>query len=140
MSTQPRSERSTNSSDDAWQREGDEGSARLRARREFARGERIARLVWTHTSSSPSRWTIQRGPDTHAEFEPYELRFLNHSCAPNLRFDVARGEVVALRRIAQGEELTFFYPATEWEMADPFECQCGSPNCIGWVRGGKYLR
>ena len=29
-----------------------------------------------------------------------------------------------LKDIKAGDELRFFYPATEWEMAQPFSCIC----------------
>ena len=41
--------------------------------------------------------------------------------------------------VAAGEELTFFYPSTEWEMASPFICLCGAPNCIHVVAGARFL-
>ena len=37
--------------------------------------------------------------------------------------------------IHQGDELRFFYPATEWKMSQKFECQCGEIDCIGLVQG-----
>lgn len=41
--------------------------------------------------------------------------------------------------LAAGEELTFFYPSTEWEMDRPFICLCGSPSCVRLVAGAKHL-
>lgn len=32
----------------------------------------------------------------------------------------------ALRDIKEGDVLEFFYPSTEWDMAQPFECSCGA--------------
>jgi len=37
--------------------------------------------------------------------------------------------------IEQGEELRFFYPATEWKMAQQFVCNCGKPSCVGLIQG-----
>jgi D-alanine-D-alanine ligase len=55
----------------------------------------------------------------------------NHSCDPNTRY---RGlDVVALRDIAAGEELTFDYADCYNEAITPFACKCGSANCRGWV-------
>ena len=48
-------------------------------------------------------------------------------------------EVVALRAINVGEEMTFFYPATEWDMSQTFACNCKTPQCLGNIRGGKHL-
>jgi hypothetical protein len=41
--------------------------------------------------------------------------------------------------VKAGEEITFFYPSTEWKMVRPFVCLCGAPGCIGYVAGAKYL-
>jgi len=64
---------------------------------------------------------------------------MNHSCNPNTILDTARMLVFASRDIAVGEELTFFYPSTEWEMSAPFVCMCGAPNCIHVVAGARFL-
>ena len=63
------------------------------------------------------------------------LSFVNHGCEPNVAFDVERSALIALSPIAPGDELTFFYPSTEWAMASPFDCVCGSPRCLGRVAG-----
>ena len=47
--------------------------------------------------------------------------------------------VFALRDIAAGEELTCFYPSTEWDMVRPFVCGCGAPQCVRFVAGARYL-
>jgi hypothetical protein len=89
--------------------------------------------------SRPWRHSIQIAADAHAEPLPSFLRYLNHSCDPNLFVDVRAGEVTTLRPIAEGEELTFFYPATEWHMEAPFPCECGSPHCLREIRGASEL-
>ena len=67
------------------------------------------------------------------------LAYLNHSCRPNIHLDTTALTLVALQDIAAGSELTFFYPSTEWEMARPFTCRCGQPECLGWVAGAKKV-
>jgi hypothetical protein len=67
------------------------------------------------------------------------LAYLNHSCAPNVAIDVERMVVTAIRPIAAGDELTFFYPSTEWDMAQPFQCWCGAEGCLGWVEGARHV-
>lgn len=64
---------------------------------------------------------------------------MNHSCEPNVSFDVERFALVSLRRIEPGEELRCFYPSTEWELSEPFLCRCGSARCVGEVRGAAAL-
>ena len=41
--------------------------------------------------------------------------------------------------LAEGDELTFFYPSTEWEMAQPFKCSCGARTCQRWIAGARDL-
>jgi hypothetical protein len=48
-------------------------------------------------------------------------------------------EFIALKHIRPGDEFTFFYPSTEWEMAQPFNCHCGTAKCIGTIRGASSL-
>jgi len=45
----------------------------------------------------------------------------------------------ALQDIAPGDELTFFYPSTEWSMSQPFECRCGTKLCLTYVEGASKL-
>jgi hypothetical protein len=48
-------------------------------------------------------------------------------------------QLVALKEIKAEEEMTFFYPSTEWEMTQPFSCYCGSINCLRQIRGAAFL-
>lgn len=49
-------------------------------------------------------------------------------------------QLVALRELDIEEEMTFFYPSTEWEMTQSFSCYCGSPACIGEIRGAAFYQ
>lgn len=54
-------------------------------------------------------------------------RFINHSCEPNCGVKNLF-QIVAMRDISAGEELTWDYEMTEnwfWRM----ECRCGTPSC-----------
>lgn len=48
-------------------------------------------------------------------------------------------QVLAAHNILAGEDLTFFYPSTEWDMDQPFDCFCGAENCLGRIEGAKVL-
>ncbi|MCJ1477547.1 hypothetical protein MMC13_006219 [Lambiella insularis] len=41
--------------------------------------------------------------------------------------------------LTAGEELTFFYPSTEWEMAQPFDCRCGAKTCAKRISGASEM-
>ena len=87
--------------------------------------------------------TVQVSKDTHVALNS-DLVYCNHSCAPTLVFDMSKMEVRVVddRALSVGDPLTFFYPSTEWEMDQPFECHCdaaGAPPCQGTIRGAKYL-
>jgi hypothetical protein len=64
---------------------------------------------------------------------------MNHSCSPTALVDISKWEVRAAGRIHKGTPLTFFYPSTEWDMAQPFKCNCGSKECLGTIGGAKYI-
>jgi len=57
----------------------------------------------------------------------------NHSCDPNTRYEGLN--VVALRSISKGEELTLNYANFLDEHMEPFDCRCGAANCCGQVTG-----
>jgi D-ala D-ala ligase C-terminus/SET domain len=57
----------------------------------------------------------------------------NHSCNANTGYSGLN--VVALRDIKKGEELTLNYASFLDETMEPFNCQCGAPNCSGLITG-----
>jgi len=109
----------------------------LTTKRAYKKGEIICPIPTDALYNKPNRFTVQIGRDRHVEVK--ELSSMNHSCNPNTFLDTTRMLVFAARAIAAGEELTFFYPSTEWEMASPFICLCGATNCIHVVAGARFL-
>lgn len=87
----------------------------------------------------PSRYTVQVNETQHIILLPEFLQYINHSCNPNTFFNTTTMELIALRAIAPGDEFTFFYPSTEWFMAETFACNCGDPGCVGIIKGAKEL-
>lgn len=79
-------------------------------------------------------WVIPRTP----------ARYLNHSCDPNCQVRPTR-EVVTLRRVARGEELTISYDWADladyrahpdhyfWDPRWTFECHCRSGRCLARI-------
>ncbi|GAA5822002.1 hypothetical protein JCM3770_001628 [Rhodotorula araucariae] len=95
------------------------------------------------------------GTRRHIELNS-DLLYVNHSCDPNVVFDVngreaedgeedpsgawaGRWKVRAERDIAQGEILTFAYFSTEWDMDQPFHCLCKTARCLGTIQGAKHI-
>jgi hypothetical protein len=115
------------------------GQRCLRSLARFAAGEVLARFQAASVQDRPSRMTVQVSEREHVELAPTFLSLVNHGCAPNVSFDVERRVLVALAPVAPRDELTFFYPSTEWVMAAPFDCVCGSPRCLGRIAGASQV-
>ena len=107
--------------------------------RSYQPGNVIANFTAGTISAEPTYLTIQLGIRKHITFDPEFLQYINHSCEPNVFFDTTAMNLVALKNLKHNEEMTFFYPSTEWKMKQPFQCYCGSIHCIGQVRGAAYL-
>ena len=98
-------------------------------------------------TAQPSRYSVQVGdhlhlapgekPSAEEPLDRYFWRFMNHSCHPNTV--IREREVFACRDIQPGDAVTFDYNTTEWEMAEPFRCRCGSASCLKEIRGFKHL-
>jgi D-alanine-D-alanine ligase len=63
---------------------------------------------------------------------PEEWLLQNHSCNPNTAYKGL--DLIALRNIALGDELTVDFATFLDESGLEFECQCGAHNCRGFVR------
>jgi len=119
---------------------------RLVAAAPIAAGSVIFTLVGRETRVA-TRYSIQVGPEMHLDSDDLATddervrdrywMYLNHSCEPSAWI---RGlSVVALRDIEAGEGVTFDYNATEFAMAEPFDCHCGTAGCVGRVAGYAAL-
>jgi hypothetical protein len=120
------------------ERGGSPYGARLVTDQPLRKGELICHISGYRVVPEATYQTVQIGAHSHIE-ELGVLAYLNHSCQPNTVVDNSAMTVTAIRDIAPGEELSFFYPSTEWEMDRPFICLCGSPQCVRLVAGAKYL-
>ncbi|KAF5661316.1 post-SET domain-containing protein [Fusarium heterosporum] len=90
-------------------------------------------------ASEPTYATVQTGRDTHLNLNS-DLLYINHSCEPTLLFDVGNLNIlVGPKGLKVGDELTFFYPSTEWHMAQAFDCLCGTPSCRGRISGARDM-
>lgn len=95
-----------------------------------------------HRLSFPTTHTIMMEETSHLLFAA-GAQYLAHSCEGNVRICVDEInnalECEALRDIPAGELVSFNYNSTEWDMASPFSCLCGSPECSVTIRGYKHL-
>jgi hypothetical protein len=103
----------------------------------YKKGEVICSMPSENVVDKPTRFTVQIAKEKHTHVG--KLAALNHSCDPNVVLDTEGMLMIARRDIQKGEELSFFYPSTEWEMQAPFICLCGSTNCIHVVAGARFL-
>ncbi|RYY57316.1 MAG: SET domain-containing protein [Chitinophagaceae bacterium] len=109
------------------------------AQRSYSPGEVLARFTAGEVLDRPSYLTVQVGINQHIMLQPEHLQYINHSCEPNVFFDTSSMQIIAVRPIREGDEMTFFYPSTEWDMAQPFSCLCGTASCLGEIRGAAHI-
>lgn len=64
---------------------------------------------------------------------------INHSCVANTVAIPEKKILIALRDIDEGEEVTLFYPASEIELCQPFDCRCDEANCLKQIRGSGFI-
>lgn len=119
---------------------------RLIAIRPIAEGTRVFAIKGREVRV-PTRYSLQVGASLHLDqdcargeldlVQRYFWRYLDHSCDPTTV--IVDREVIALRGIAKGDGVTFDYNTTEYDMAEPFRCNCRGALCVGMVRGARHL-
>lgn len=105
----------------------------------FKKGEVLTPFTAAAILNRPTYLTVQTGLSEHIHLQPEFLQYINHSCEPNVLFNTDTMQLEAVKDISEGVELTFFYPATEWDMAEQFDCLCQTKSCIHKIKGAKYL-
>lgn len=109
------------------------------AQKPYQPGDVITAFSAAAVFREPTYLTVQVDVDKHIMLQPEHLQYINHSCDPNVFFDTYSMQIVALKPISEGDEMTFFYPSTEWDMAQPFNCFCGSEKCLGVIQGAAHI-
>ena len=109
--------------------------------------------LWGRVVDSPDSHTVQVAKNKHVSPQG-PLNYFNHSCQPNAKLVYERRKVtfpdidanhelfwhmVAIRDIKKGEDVTFDYTTSEYDMAEVFQCRCGVETCLGEIKGFKYL-
>lgn len=115
------------------------GEKSLHASSFFDEGDVICAFEAKAILDTASYLTVQTGENRHILLHPEFLQYINHSCRPNVFFDTSSMQLIAISAIQPGDELLFFYPSTEWDMAQPFDCFCGTPQCLHKIQGAAYL-
>jgi XTP/dITP diphosphohydrolase len=112
----------------------------LFANKNFKRNEIIVSFRGT-IIPGPTKYSVQIDWGKHLESHP-PAKFLNHSCYPNAGVKTNnRGYpfLSAMRNIKKGEEVTFDYAMSEYNITPKFHCRCGSKNCRKLIGGFKFL-
>lgn len=80
----------------------------------------------------------QRDLDGNVRWNP--ARFINHSCEPNCEAELEDGRIyiIARRRIAAGEEVTFNYGYSLVDYRD-YPCRCGAAGCVGYMVAEEFF-
>ncbi|MFO8015589.1 MAG: SET domain-containing methyltransferase [Candidatus Woesearchaeota archaeon] len=129
-------------SDKTGMKETEKGKS-VFAKKEIEEGEKILEFERNFVKrQTRTSMQVDEGPHQESTDPDAAENFLNHSCEPNayIDFDDYGGlSLRALRQINKGEEITFNFLTTEWELAEPFDCRCGSPRCYGRIKGFRYL-
>lgn len=102
--------------------------------------ERNLFIKTRYDASDPS---VQVGRNKFVDSVSMRLSdYINHGCDPNTKYDIENFRFTAIRNIKKGEEISYNYFTTEWDMKIEnldFDCYCGSPKCLGHISGYKYL-
>jgi hypothetical protein len=110
------------------------------AAKAFAPGDTV--VMGQAVGIKPERtiYSIQKDWNLHVELDE-PARSLNHSCNPNTGVvDNSYGayDFVATTSILLGEEITFDYETTEYEIIFAGQCLCTTAECRGRAMGFKY--
>lgn len=109
------------------------------AKENINNGEKILQIGGKITTKR-NDYTVQIDNNKHLSKSGRIDDFLNHFCNPNCYISFGDLTLVALRKIRKGEELSFHYCTTEFDLGIfSFRCNCGSKNCLKEVKGFKYL-
>ena len=116
----------------------------LLANRDIKKGEIILKLKGIMKKcSEASVESVQIDDDKFIDSKYYYPEdYINHSCDPNTKIDFKTMNFVALRNIKKGEEITYNYLTTEYDLVRDnldFDCKCGSKNCFGRIKGFRFL-
>lgn len=99
----------------------------------FPKGSVVMSYPLNKVQDFPTRTSVQVGVDQHIEVGD-TLAFMNHSSNPTCKLRVQDNalQVVPLRDLSVGDQITFNYNATEYDMAEPFDDWDTGSRVAGW--------
>lgn len=103
-------------------------------------GSVLTPIISSTQTSVKAYSSVQVTKDEHIELNS-ALLYMNHSCDPSVELDTTKMEVrvVKSRDLKAGDHITFFYPSSEWDMARPFQCECGTGSCLKVIDGASNM-
>ncbi|KAK4683818.1 hypothetical protein P7C73_g6401, partial [Tremellales sp. Uapishka_1] len=126
--------------------QGEGFSSRLVAVRDIPPNSLVAPLTNITQAPTKAYSSVQYGASSRDHLElNSDLLFMNHSCAPSVYMNVSSRHpadwqvVTGDDGLKEGQDITFFYPSTEWDMAQGFDCSCGAEECLQRIQGAKYI-
>lgn len=118
----------------------------LVSKKKISEGKMVLRFekgITLRPNKTASATAIQIDEDVFLDSKPTQIRdFLNHSCDANTRIDFDAMGCIAIKEIKKGDEITFNYNTTEFDLKyknEAFECNCKAENCVGEIGGFKHL-
>ncbi len=104
--------------------------SKLLSKTSFITGETVLDFSDSEKLERPNRISIDLG-DHHID-HPMG-KYINHSCKPTTKVCHTTNSLVTITDIQPGDEITFNYLESERTITTPFDCNCGSDNCVGRV-------
>ena len=104
-------------------------------KKSFKAGEFIAKITGPEVTSIMQH-TLQIDKDKHLH-DTYFSGYFLHSCDPNIKVDMQKLEVWAIKAIKKNTYLYMDYKETEDYLYKTFECNCNASICRGIIRGKK---
>jgi len=111
------------------------------ADRHFLCGETVVIALVEREEPERTRYSVQMNWNKHVLMTTPAV-LINHSCNPNtVVINNSHGayDFVAFRDISAGEELSFDYATTEFEIIAMNECFCAETNCRSTPGGFNVL-
>lgn len=117
------------------------------AKRDFEIGEIVMKGQGRIINQQTQNYSVQIGLNKHFLPNKWTGKYLNHSCNPNTFVKTREDKLpnlIAMKRIRQGEEITFAYYTSEFVWTkiaheNYVACRCGEVKCKGKILSYSQL-